>query len=284
MAKIYSPDPQGEEFFKYLKDYCRDRPGIQVNYWGLYKPYGDKGWHYGIYATQTLAGATCPTCGTQFPSVETAGESGYIFKVKTTKEKKPRGKPPNYYWTPERVQPLVDLYEEGQTLEEIGSHYSLTRERVRQLLRSVGHKRAPQPNQRKTPARSREFLEYHLNRATSLSEVCQACQISAHSVVAWAKHHNLPIPSPAKFRQRRFLEKVQRSGDHWIWRGAFDHARRPRFLKTTATDYSYMNYIGDLPDDATARPVCGNQRCVNPEHLDLAQKGTHRERGTRKSR
>jgi hypothetical protein len=83
MASKDYPDPDGEEFFKYMKDYAKDRPGIQINYWGLYPPHGDKWYHYGIYATQTLAGATCPTCGTTFPSISVAGEQGQIFEVTT---------------------------------------------------------------------------------------------------------------------------------------------------------------------------------------------------------
>jgi hypothetical protein len=43
-------------------------------------------------------------------------------------------------WRRERVREMYELYEEGRTLEEVGRHFQVTRERVRQLFRQEGLK------------------------------------------------------------------------------------------------------------------------------------------------
>ena len=72
---------------------------------------------------------------------------------------------------------------------------------------------------------------------------------------------------------QRFWDKVDRSGDCWVWTAA--HNRRPNgygvFAITkrnlvVAHRFSYQLHYGEIPD---GMQVDHNRSCVNPDHLNL---------------
>ena len=74
---------------------------------------------------------------------------------------------------------------------------------------------------------------------------------------------------------QRFWDKVDRSGDCWVWTAA--HNRKPNgygvFAITkhnlvVAHRFSYMLHYGEIPEGMQIDHRCHNRSCVNPDHLN----------------
>lgn len=72
----------------------------------------------------------------------------------------------DYYtpWTAAEIQPLIELYESGKTLREVGEIYHLSRERVRKLFQKVGYKP-------RRMTRSKLFLETQKKRGLACRKI-----------------------------------------------------------------------------------------------------------------
>ena len=80
-----------------MKDYARDRPGIQMSYYGNYASKDDEGnfheegegwWSYGIYAyLPPIVTSRCKECGTPQQYEHVNGmETGQMFWIETEEE------------------------------------------------------------------------------------------------------------------------------------------------------------------------------------------------------
>ena len=83
---------------------------------------------------------------------------------------------------------------------------------------------------------------------------------------------------------RRFEEKIDRSGDCWIWTGTalqsgygVIHRDGKRLY---AHRVSYETYVGPIPEGLVIDHLCRNPPCVNPDHLEAVRQGTNTKRGT----
>jgi hypothetical protein len=70
-----------------------------------------------------------------------------------------------------------------------------------------------------------------------------------------------------------FWSKVEIGGPAmcWIWTGARKgrDAEYGKFRDWSAHRYAYEMHRGPIPDGLMVRHMCGNKRCVNPDHLEL---------------
>lgn len=75
----------------------------------------------------------------------------------------------------------------------------------------------------------------------------------------------------------RFLDKIDRVGDCWLWSGYIDPKGYARFVggrSSLAHKFSYEHYKGLIPDGMQVDHIRCVKHCVNPEHLRLT---THKE-------
>jgi len=81
-------------------------------------------------------------------------------------------------------------------------------------------------------------------------------------------------------QQKRLFDMVQLLDDCecWIWQGQISNSGYGR-LKIKDDDHqvkmvsaqsaSYRQFIAEVPDGYLVKQSCGNQLCINPQHLTL---------------
>lgn len=70
----------------------------------------------------------------------------------------------------------------------------------------------------------------------------------------------------------RFAERVDTSGDCWIWQGCCNWGGYGRFHDGTrevgAHRFSWAAFVGPIPDGLHIDHLCKQRKCVNPDHLE----------------
>ena len=70
---------------------------------------------------------------------------------------------------------------------------------------------------------------------------------------------------------RRFVKKIRRQGECWVWIGAANSKGYPQLRVGISTLYahriSYELFVGPIPGGHQVHHQCLNSMCVNPAHL-----------------
>lgn len=130
-----------------------------------------------------------------------------------------------------RAEEMGKLRRTGKTLDFIGKQYGVSRERVRQILESVGmnYKKAAKPPYRRLSPEDK-----------------------------WAK------------KVERFNSLVDKRGadECWNWRGGINNVNDyGAFCGHGAHRFAYSLVYGEIPDGLVICHTCDNPRCCNPAHL-----------------
>lgn len=101
----------------------------------------------------------------------------------------------------------------------------------------------------------------------------------------------LEVPFP----ERLFLSHVDKQQEHWLWTGAKGGSSNTYGIFTVVFDgqrttkmvhvWSYLYYIGDIPDDYEVDHKCRVRLCVrpHPEHLEAVTQEENNRRKRKKS-
>lgn len=86
--------------------------------------------------------------------------------------------------------------------------------------------------------------------------------------------------------QDLFWDKVDASGDCWLWTAALNHhgygswsSRRLNLGTRAAHRIAWMWLVGPIPNGMQIDHLCRVRNCVNPDHLMLATPGENVRRG-----
>src|SRR5437899_3807758 len=83
----------------------------------------------------------------------------------------------------------------------------------------------------------------------------------------------------------RFLSKIERlDSGCWQWTAARHRLGYGAFavgsdLQGYAHRWSYLFFVGNIPEGHVIDHLCGNPACVNPEHLEAVSQGVNSLRG-----
>ena len=74
-----------------------------------------------------------------------------------------------------RAQKMAEMYHSGKTLQETGSEFGVTRERVRQVLRVLGVAPISGGSKSKSAIREKEKIEYRKQQRETFAQNCYRC-------------------------------------------------------------------------------------------------------------
>jgi hypothetical protein len=183
-----------------------------------------------------------------------------------------------------RIQEICDLWAEGgRTLQDIGNTYSMSKERVRQIVTEKGVKKAVALDKDvlvsiAEAARLTGLSRHQLNNYLYTGRLTKY-KASKRVWVSTSDLRDLISDYEAKQHKPTLVERLEanldKSTEHWLWTGRMFQGRFGILSMTTVNGYSYAHreaykvWVGEIPEGMAVLQTCGIKHCCNPAHLYL---------------
>ncbi len=171
----------------------------------------------------------------------------------------------------EQVQEIRKMSHTGEYgLMELALKFNTSRQTIYTVVYNLGWHDPTYIPPQKMPRRPRTCRKGHdlsgenLILMESGVRKCKTCQEIAEA-----------SKKPKKTVEDRFWEKVDKSGDCWLWTayshngwGYFSRNKMPQLAHRVAFELTY----GEITEGAKVLHTCLNDLCVNPDHLYLEER------------
>ncbi len=128
--------------------------------------------------------------------------------------------------------------------------------------------------------RSSHRIAYELTYG-EIPENCFVYRTCKNYLCVKPEHLYIDLDPHKRSPEERFLEKVDRKGECWIWQGNSNESGG-KFLINSRTvlahRFAYEQYVGEIPKNYHVHQRCKNKLCVNPKHLFVHQEAAWTER------
>ena len=108
---------------------------------------------------------------------------------------------------------------------------------------------------------------------------CKPCWAAQTKANRWARNGGPPAPRPTPIE--RFMTKVEKTADCWLWLAATGKKGYGRFnveyRRLIAHRFAYEALKGPIQDGYHLHHTCGTTSCVNPDHLEQVTASEHRQ-------
>lgn len=172
--------------------------------------------------------------------------------------------------TYDEVQEIRKLAHTGEYgLIELAEKFKTSRQTIYTVVYNLGWHDPAYVPPLKMPRRPRSCRKGHSLDGDNVVTVgtTRKCKICLAAASAARK--------PKKSAQDRFWEKVDKSGNCWLWTayshngwGYFSMNRTPQLAHRVAYEFAH----GPIPYGMRVKNTCGNDLCVNPDHLYIEER------------
>ena len=125
----------------------------------------------------------------------------------------------SYRWNKAEIKQLVDLYESGQTMEQVSEEFGISRQRAEQILKKAGVKTRKftvsdkylRSRRRKRKILPKELLLKHYKKENlPISQILKTLNVSSTTFYKSLEFHNIPKLKTEGFETTKLTEDLLR--------------------------------------------------------------------------
>lgn len=140
-----------------------------------------------------------------------------------------------------------------------------------ELVTHAENMRRRYPKKPKPPPKKRSYTpKTHCPAGHSYAEHGRPCRICGRDATRRHRARN-GVPFVGLTDEERFVALVRVTATCWFWLGSTNRSGHGQFSvggkMVKAHRWAYEFFVGPIPDGLVIHHLCGNESCVNPDHL-----------------